>query len=254
MEGFASLAGLLKMTNELSDFVQAPNQGLHPEVYEIENNAMDRSGALFARLEDLAPWDGKNLLDLGCGTGYWLPKYLSDSGTVIGVEPDANLLQAARARSAHIQVHQGSAEHLPCADESLDVIHARFAYFFPSPKNDCSAGVAEALRVLRPGGSFLVIDNDQQHGEFASLLQSSPWAAAQGESNYTNAWWEDHGATRHEVMSSWKFDSVQDLASVLHIEFPTQLANEWIARHPQATQLSYGYVIYQIRKEATDAQ
>ena len=242
------------MANELSDFVQAPNQGLHPEVYEIENNAMDRSGVLFARLQDLAPWDGKVLLDLGCGTGYWLPKYLSNSGTVIGVEPDVNLLEAARARSARVQVHRGSAEHLPFADESLDVIHARFAYFFPSSTNDCSAGVAEALRVLRPGGSLVVIDNDQQHGQFASLLQRSPWAEAQGESSYTNAWWENQGATRHEVMSSWTFDSAEDLARVLQMEFPAQLANEWITEHPQAAQLSYGYVIYQVRKEAIDVE
>jgi hypothetical protein len=101
---------------------------------------------------------------------------------------------------------------------------------------------------------LLVIDNDHQQGEFASLLQSSPWAAAQGESNYTRGWWEDQGATRHEVMSSWKFDSVEDLASVLHIEFPAQLAHEWIAEHPQATELSYSYVIYFVRKEATDVQ
>ncbi|MFC0420296.1 hypothetical protein ACFFHP_07030 [Glutamicibacter ardleyensis] len=74
------------MANELSDFVQAPNQGLHPEVYETENNAMDRSGVLFARLQDLAPWDGKGLLDLGCGTGYWLLKCLTDFRTFIGVD------------------------------------------------------------------------------------------------------------------------------------------------------------------------
>ncbi|WP_404286499.1 class I SAM-dependent methyltransferase [Glutamicibacter arilaitensis] len=236
------------MTSELGDFLPAPNQGAHPEVYEIENNALDRSGVLFARLRSLAPWDGRVLLDLGCGTGFWLPKYLTEQGTVIGVEPDLNLLPAARERSPKVQVLHGSAEHLPLLDASVDVVHARFAYFFPSPNYDCAAGLREVLRVLRPGGSLLVIDNDHQHGQFATLLRQSIWASTQGEDDYIQRWWAAQGAQRHEVMSSWNFDSTKDLAQVLHLEFPAELAQGWISQHPDSTELSYGYVLYHVRK------
>ncbi|PRA11283.1 methylase [Arthrobacter sp. MYb211] len=236
------------MANELGDFLPAPNQGADPEVYEIENSALDRTGVLFARLCSLAPWAGKVLLDLGCGSGYWLPKYLTEHGTVLGVEPDLRLLDAARARSSRVQVLHGSAEHLPLADSSVAVVHARFAYFFPSANYDCTAGLREVLRVLRPGGSLLVIDNDHQHGEFASLLRQSPWASDQGEDDYIRRWWAAQGAQRHEVMSSWEFDSTEDLAKVLGLEFPADLAQQWIAQHPLATELSYGYVLYHVRK------
>ena len=46
----------------------------------------------------------------------------------------------------------GSAERLPLPPCSVDVVHARFAYFL-TPGGD--AGLAEVLRVLRPGGAFV---------------------------------------------------------------------------------------------------
>jgi SAM-dependent methyltransferase len=62
----------------------------------------------------------------------------------------------------------GSAEEVPLADGSVDLVHARFAYFF-GPRSE--AGVAEVARVLRPGGSFCVIDNDWEEGTFATWLR-----------------------------------------------------------------------------------
>jgi ubiquinone/menaquinone biosynthesis C-methylase UbiE len=154
------------------DFVRAPNIADNPEAYERENRAMDPSGALRTALRDTADWADRTIVDLGCGTGFWLRRYAETAARVIGVEPDADL--RFRARTTGIKVLNGSAEHLPLPDASIDVIHARFAYFFPP---GCDAGLREALRVLRPGGTLVVIDNDLRNGEFAVLLRQSPWAA-----------------------------------------------------------------------------
>lgn len=69
---------------------------------------------------------------------------------VIGVEPDPALLPDARARHGDATVRRGSAEHLPLPDGAVDVVHARFAYFFPSPSNNCDPGLAEVKRVRAP--------------------------------------------------------------------------------------------------------
>jgi SAM-dependent methyltransferase len=227
----------------LPDFVRAPNQAGDPELYDVENRAMDRDGLVLAAMHELAPWTGRTLVDLGCGSGYWLAGYAADAAHVIGVEPDPTLLPLARARDGGAQVLHGSAEHIPLPDDSVDVVHARFAYFFPP---GCDAGLAEVLRVLRPGGTLVVVDNDRRHGQFADLLAASPWAAYQGSADTTDAWWRDRGARRVEVLSDWRFDRRSDLEAVLRLEFPPDVADDWLAAHPDALGLTYGYVLFAV--------
>jgi ubiquinone/menaquinone biosynthesis C-methylase UbiE len=165
---------------------------------------MDPGGLVLAAMATLAPWAGKVLVDLGCGTGHWLESYAAEAARVIGVEPDPALRAIAAGQARGAEVRAGSAEYLPLPDASVDVIHARFAYFFP-PGYD--AGLAEALRVLRPGGRLVVVDNDQRHGEFAGLLASSAHSAVQGRAEVTDAWRAQRGAQRVEVMSKWNFQT-----------------------------------------------
>ena len=155
------------------DWRFAPNIGGSPDVYEIENRALDRGGHVLDAMRALAPWAGRTLVDLGCGTGFWLPRYAAEAAEVIGIEPDSALLTRAEQRIRHlpsVRVAAGSAEHLGLPARSVDVVHARFAYFF-TPNGD--AGLTEVLRALRPGGSLVVVDNDYRWGEFATLLAAS---------------------------------------------------------------------------------
>lgn len=229
---------------DLHDFIPSGNQGTDPTLYEVENGAIDRSQVLWTALQDQAPWEGQVLLDLGCGSGFWLPRY-RDAAQVIGVEPDSALLDLARARTGAVQVLHGSAEHLPLADESVDVVHARFAYFFPHRDFDPTPGLVEVGRVLRPGGRLVVIDNDTEAGEFAQLLKASPWAATQGQDTHAVGWWASKGARSTPVMSSWEFDTRADLEAVLRLEFPEEIADDWLREHPDRTGLSYGYLLHQ---------
>lgn len=226
------------------DFKPAPNITARPDLYELENRALDPDRLVLAAMRRVAPWQGKTLVDLGCGTGYWLPVYADEAATVVGVEPDKGLLEVAARRDPRAVVVPGSAEHLPFRDASVDVVHARFAYFWP-PR--CAAGLAEALRVLRPGGALVVVDNDQRHGEFAELLSAAA-NAAQGQADVTDRWWADRGAERVEVMSRWQFASRADLEAVLRLEFPGPVADRWLVRNPRRLGLTYGYVLFAAHK------
>lgn len=228
------------------DWRFAPNIGSRPASYELENQALDRAGHVLTAMRSIAPWAGQSIVDLGCGTGYWLRPYAAEAARVIGIEPDPALRAAARERAADLPVSEvlaGSAEHIPLADSSVDVVHARFAYFFP-PGTD--AGLTEVLRVLRPGGRLVVVDNDYRWGEFSRLLAASASRPPLQTAALVDAWWRDRGATRQEVRSQLEFASRADLSAVLHIEFPAEVARGWLRRNPAATSLGYGYVLFAV--------
>jgi SAM-dependent methyltransferase len=232
---------------EFPDWRFAPNIGENPASYELENEALDRAGHVLAAMRAIAPWAGRTVIDLGCGTGYWLRRYAAEAARVLGIEPDPALrtvASRAAAGLANAEVLAGSAEHIPLPDASADVVHARFAYFFP-PGTD--AGLREVLRVLRPGGCLVVVDNDYRWGEFARLLSASAVRPPHETAAAVDTWWRDRGGARQEVRSELRFASRADLASVLHIEFPAEVAEAWLRRHPAATGLSYGYVLFSVR-------
>ena len=240
------------------DWRFAPNIGGHPDVYETENRGIDPEGHVLAALSRLAPWDGRRLVDLGCGTGFWLPGYANDASQVIGVEPDPVLRAKAATRVAGlpgVDVVPGSAERLPLADRSVDVVHARFAYFLdPGVENGRSpsagAGLAEVLRVLTPGGSLVVVDNDYWWGEFAGLLAAGARRPTRDTAAAVDGWWRQRGARRLEIRSRWQFADRADLAAVLNIEVPAAVARAWLARHPLATGLSCGYTLFAVTRAA----
>jgi SAM-dependent methyltransferase len=231
----------------LPDFRPAPNQGWHSRLYELENRALDPDGHILAAMRARAPWAGRTLLDLGCGSGYWLAGYAGDAAEVIGVEPDPRLLPLASARDPRVRVLHGSAEHIPLPGESVDVVHARFAYFFPP---GCDAGLAEVLRVLRPEGTLVFVGNDLRAGDFAGLLRAASGAMVPAGGEAAEAWWAARGADRTTVRSRWSFASRADFEAVLRMEFPLTVADPWLAAHPGAVGLSYSYALFAVDKPA----
>lgn len=97
----------------------APNIQTSPDVYEIENGAIDRDGKIEAVMAAIAPWDGKVVLDIGAGTGYHLPHFHRTASHVIAVEPNGPSRLRTMARTAalgleRVSVVTGSAERPSC--------------------------------------------------------------------------------------------------------------------------------------------
>ena len=53
----------------------SPNIWNWPKVYERENQAVDADGALWAAVADRIDWGGADIVDIGCGDGFHLPRF-----------------------------------------------------------------------------------------------------------------------------------------------------------------------------------
>ena len=233
--------------DHFADFVRAPNISSDPDLYELENAAIRRNGRLDAALRSVADWTGLTLLDIGCGTGFWLPEYSMAAAEVIGVEPDPELLPLALRRVAHlgsVSVRSGSAEHLPVEDASVDVAHARFAYFFGG---GAEPGLAEVLRVLAPGGVFVAIDNDWSWGEFADLLRMARTGKAALGPVAVRRWWAGQGAERVDVRAGWNAESPEQLERLLRLEFADGVVDRFLRRRSPTSSLTYGISLFVVR-------
>jgi ubiquinone/menaquinone biosynthesis C-methylase UbiE len=222
----------------------SPNIQSMPDIYEIENRAADPAGRIEMAMATIADWDDQVVLDLGAGTGFHIPRFHARARQVIAVEPHRPSRERAQARVAElrldrISVIDGSAERLPLRDASVDIAHARFAYFFAP---DCEPGLAELARVIRPGGTAFIIDNDLSHGMFATWLQRSAWIRAK-DGALLERFWAEHGFTLTRIASEWCFDSRDDLAAVVRLEFPSGLAEQILSEHAE-TSVEYYYSLY----------
>lgn len=206
--------------------IPSPNIWGSPAVYEIENLANDRAGLVDAAVGALTPLAGARVLDLGCGTGFHLPRFVAAGAQVVGVEPHLPLVNAARSRvasRASAAVVAGSAEAIPLPDNSIDVAHSRWAYFF-GPGSE--PGLVEVKRVLRGGGIHIVIDHDPTVSTFGRWFGTAyPAYDADGTARF----WRRHGYERRSLTVEWTFDRRADLEAVLAIELPPSAVESAVA-------------------------
>ena len=110
------------------------------------------AGEIF--LDWLAPESGLRWLDVGCGNGAFTEMLVERCApvSVQGIDPSEEQLAYARKRfvSPVAQFRQGDAMELPFPDDTFDAAVMPLVIFFvPDP----AQGVAEMVRVVRPGGT-----------------------------------------------------------------------------------------------------
>jgi ubiquinone/menaquinone biosynthesis C-methylase UbiE len=116
----------------------------------------------------LLPLKGKRVLDVGCGDGA-LTRFLAREGaTVTGIDISTETLARARAaeKVSGADYAEGRGETLPYPDASIDgVVYMNSLHHVPI--NVQAQAVAEAARVLKPGGLLLAIEPLAEGANFA---------------------------------------------------------------------------------------
>lgn len=210
----------------------SPNIQTDPDVYETENRAADPDGLVERAMARIASWDGRTVLDLGAGTGFHIVRFHDLAGQVIAIEPHGPSRLRAMRRVVDLgleraSVLMGSAAAIPLRDASVDVVHARFAYFFGP---GCEPGLRELDRVIQPGGTAFIIDNDLRGGDFAGWLRRQPeWDAIDPDA--IEAFWSAQGFGIERIPTKWRFQSREDLEAVVRLEFPVSVADGILRDH-----------------------
>ncbi|MBQ0927234.1 class I SAM-dependent methyltransferase [Saccharopolyspora endophytica] len=217
---------------QVPEVTPSPNIWNWPEVYEAENHAQDAVGALWKALRAERDWAGLDVVDVGCGDGFHLSVFAATARSVIGVEPHEPLAERARARTAGtpgVDVRVAPAQRLPLADGSVDLLHARTAYFFGP---GCEPGLAEAERVLRPGGTIAIVDLDTASPPYGDWMRAD---APQIDPGKIESFFTRHHFTSTTVPTLWRFHDRQTLEAVLRIEFSAKTAARAAAESPGRT-------------------
>jgi SAM-dependent methyltransferase len=111
-------------------------------------------GAMVEAIAAASP--GRDVLDVGCGTGIAAGQFQAVGCRVLGVDPDPRMAELARRKGIETEV--ATFEAWDPAGRAFDAVIAGQAWHWVDPV----AGAAKAARVLRPGGRLAVFWNAAQ--------------------------------------------------------------------------------------------
>jgi ubiquinone/menaquinone biosynthesis C-methylase UbiE len=117
-----------------------------------------------------APQHPRSALDVGCGTGISTRLLAARGIDVVGVDPNADMMRAAREQGPGRYV-EGTSTRTGLADASVDLVTAAQSFHW----FDVDATLAELRRILRPGGWCAAFWNQRAdtpfHQEYRAALR-----------------------------------------------------------------------------------
>jgi SAM-dependent methyltransferase len=109
-------------------------------------------------------------LDIGCGQGDFLRLGRQYFKSSVGCDPSKGMLESCKDMEVR---HQSSMESLPFADSGFDFITAVCVYHHVPPARRPSL-TAEVRRVLKPGGTFCIIEHNPRNPVTRLIVSRTP--------------------------------------------------------------------------------
>lgn len=151
------------MHNADRDFLPAAGSDWALPLYDPITRLMGVESVRRKVLDQVVFSPGARVLDVGCGTGTLasIIKGSHPAVDVVGLDPDPKALARARKKAARaglsITFDEGFSDHLPYADGSFDRVFSSLMFHHVPTKQKPNM-LREVRRVLKPGGSFHLVD------------------------------------------------------------------------------------------------
>jgi ubiquinone/menaquinone biosynthesis C-methylase UbiE len=98
------------------------------------------------------PRSGK-LLDIGCGTGLFVERYVGEGRTAVGLDISQKMIERGRRRCRACDYSVGTGERIPFRDNTFDAVSSLMVFSYV---RNPEAMLSEAYRVLKPGGAIAI--------------------------------------------------------------------------------------------------
>jgi ubiquinone/menaquinone biosynthesis C-methylase UbiE len=170
------------------DYIPAAGFDVFLPGYDLLTRMLGMRPAYDEFVAQVELFDGADVLEIGCGTGNVTQrlKRARTGAQLTGMDPDPRALARAARKfrgDARVRFDRGYAQELPYGDESFDrVLSSMMLHHLDDDVK--VAAVAEAFRVLRPGGSMHVVDVVGHHAGSAhdgsvipALMRASGFAS-----------------------------------------------------------------------------
>lgn len=157
---------------------------LKSEIYSLFGRN-PKSNRIVPSIADLE--SSHTILDIGCGPGAAVRAAAGSVARAVGVDRSESMIAIADRRSegfSNVQFTASGAEDLPFPDGTFDRVWTIHAFHHWEDKGQ---GIAECLRVLKPGGKLLIVESETKGAHGLDDASASDLAESLREAGFADA-------------------------------------------------------------------
>ena len=205
----------------------------HADEYERLIAREDYAGNLLAALQEIAPLQGLDVIDMGAGTGRLARVLAPFARSVCAFDTSAAMLAVARARLAaegarHWHVSVADHRALPVESHSADLVISGWSICYTVVwEQDWQAELGKALtemqRVVRPGGMRIIVETQSTGCETPAPPESMrPYFAYLEATGFASTW----------IRTDYRFASFEEARELTTFFFQQDMSDRLISRKP----------------------